>query len=312
VPGAAGGGAPAVACLAGVLIVRDRLEEAEAIVAEAMPAPGAPEPPMFDSLLYARGRLRMAQGRPEDASGDLLACGRRLDARGVRNPALVAWRSAAAVALVQLGQHQRARELAREELELARAFGAPTTEAFVTGQAGLAIGGPEGVELLRRAVAVVGRASAPLPEALALVELGAALRRAGLRVEARDHLRRAQRLAEHSGAVRIARRARDELVAAGARPRRAQVSGPRSLTFSEKRAAQLAADGWPNRRIAQELYVTPKTVEMHLTNAYRKLGITSRTQLRDALLAEDDADADEDGRGNVVDGSVAAPELDPR
>jgi len=112
--------------------------------------------------------------------------------------------------------------------------------------------------------------------------------------------------------VRIARRARDELVAAGARPRRAQVSGPRSLTFSEKRAAQLAADGWPNRRIAQELYVTPKTVEMHLTNAYRKLGITSRTQLRDALLAEDDADADEDGRGNVVDGSVAAPELDPR
>jgi DNA-binding NarL/FixJ family response regulator len=311
-PGAAAAGAPAAACLANVLVVCDRLDEAEAVLEAAMPAPGAAEPPMLDSVLYARGRLRMAQGRPEDASGDLLACGRRMDARGVRNPALIPWRSAAAIALVQLGQNQRARELAREELELSRAFGAPISLGFTTCQAGLAIGGAEGLELLRRSVSVLGGQDAPLPEAVALVELGGALRRAGLRVEARDHLRRAQRLAEHSGAVRVARRARDELVAAGARPRRAEMSGPRSLTFSERRAAQLAADGWPNRRIAQELYVTPKTVEMHLTNAYRKLGITSRTQLREALRADEDADADGHLAATGVEARVATPELHRR
>jgi DNA-binding CsgD family transcriptional regulator len=278
--------APAAASLVNVLIARDDLAQAEAVLAAASTPAGAVEPPYADTLLSARGRLRMAQGRPEDALGDLLDCGRRLEARAITNPALIAWRSSAAVALVALGQQERARELALEEVEAARAFGAPTAQAFVLCQAGLAVGGPEGLKLLREAVGLLEGGDAPLPEALALVELGAALRRGGLRVEARDHLRRAQLLAEHTGAARIARRARDELVAAGARPRRVEVSGPRSLTFSERRAAELAAQGWPNRRIAQELYVTAKTVEMHLTNAYRKLGITSRTQLPEALAEE--------------------------
>jgi DNA-binding CsgD family transcriptional regulator len=288
-PGAAAAGAPAAAALATILIVRDELAEAEAVLDLAFPADGAPEPALLDCLLFARGRLRIAQGRPEDALGDLVACGRRVEARGVRNPAIIAWRSWAAVVLGQLGQQERARELATEELELARTFGAPTTEAFALCQVGRTIAGAAGLELLRESVALLERGSAALPQSLALVELGAALRRAGLRVEAREHLRQAQLLAEHAGAARVARRARDELVAAGARPRRAEVSGPRSLTYSERRAADLAAQGWANRRIAQELYVTPKTVEMHLTNAYRKLGITSRTQLREALAADPDA-----------------------
>ena len=80
--------------------------------------------------------------------------------------------------------------------------------------------------------------------------------------------------------------ARTELYSAGGRPRREALSGPESLTPSERRVAELAAEGHSNRDIAQTLYVTPKTVEVHLTSIYRKLGISSRATLPDALTHE--------------------------
>ena len=85
------------------------------------------------------------------------------------------------------------------------------------------------------------------------------------------------------GAASVADQARTELVAAGARPRRNRLTGPESLTASELRVARLAADGHTNREIAQALFVTRRTVEVHLTNAYRKLDIQSRDALPDAL-----------------------------
>jgi DNA-binding CsgD family transcriptional regulator len=74
-----------------------------------------------------------------------------------------------------------------------------------------------------------------------------------------------------------------ELLAAGARPRRPQFSGPEALTASERRVADLAAEGLGNREIAQTLFVTIKTVENHLARAYQKLGIRSRDALPEAL-----------------------------
>jgi DNA-binding NarL/FixJ family response regulator len=71
--------------------------------------------------------------------------------------------------------------------------------------------------------------------------------------------------------------------ATGARPRTAAVTGAGSLTPSELRVATLAREGKSNREIAQALYVTPKTVEVHLSNSYRKLGIKSRAGLAQAL-----------------------------
>jgi DNA-binding CsgD family transcriptional regulator len=118
----------------------------------------------------------------------------------------------------------------------------------------------------------------------ALVDLGAALRRENRRTEARQPLSQAADMASRGGAVALHERARGELAATGARPRRdVLLSGPESLTPSERRIAELAATGQSNREISQALFVTPKTVEYHLRNTYRKLDIQNRQELAEAL-----------------------------
>ncbi|MDA0140499.1 helix-turn-helix transcriptional regulator, partial [Solirubrobacter deserti] len=126
-------------------------------------------------------------------------------------------------------------------------------------------------------------APARLEQLRALVELGAALRRSGRLEAARDVLRGALHHADRGGARRLAQRARAELVAAGARPRRAALSGCDALTAAERRVATLAAEGRTNRQIAQELFVTTRTVETHLTHTFAKLGVRSRDELAAAL-----------------------------
>jgi DNA-binding NarL/FixJ family response regulator len=138
--------------------------------------------------------------------------------------------------------------------------------------------------LLREAVAVLAGSEARLEHARALVDLGAALRRANQRTEARGRLREGVELARRVGAFRLAERANEEIAATGARPRKVLRTGLDALTASERRVAQLAADGMSNKEIAQTLFVTIKTVEVHLSNAYRKLEIGSRAQLDKALL----------------------------
>jgi DNA-binding CsgD family transcriptional regulator len=93
----------------------------------------------------------------------------------------------------------------------------------------------------------------------------------------------AQDLATRCGATPLAKQARDELLAAGARPRRALRHGADALTASERRVATMASDGLSNPEIAQALFITTRTVEAHLGRAYRKLTITSRRDLAQAL-----------------------------
>ena len=85
------------------------------------------------------------------------------------------------------------------------------------------------------------------------------------------------------GALVLAERARTELAAAGARPRRLVLSGVDALTPSERRIAAMAAEGMTNPQIAQTLFLSLRTIEMHLSNAYRKLGISSRADLGDVF-----------------------------
>jgi DNA-binding CsgD family transcriptional regulator len=235
----------------------------------------------------ARGRLRLAQGRAADALADFQACqalfGTDVWGMPIRDTGYLHARSGAALALSRLGEHERACELAGAELADARVFGAPRALGIALRTAGLAHGGPEGLALLRESVAVLGRSPALLERAWSLAELGAALRRSGQRAAARDPLARALELAARCGARPLTARTREELKAAGARPRRPWRTGVDALTPSELRVARLAADGRSNREIAGELYVTLKAIEGHLAHAYAKLGIESRDQLPRAL-----------------------------
>jgi DNA-binding NarL/FixJ family response regulator len=204
----------------------------------------------------------------------------------MRNPAVLAWRSHLALALLGLDRRDEALELAREEVELARGWGAPRPIGVALRARGLAEGGAEGIETLRESLAVLEGSSALLERARSLVELGAALRRANQRADARELLKQGLDLAVRSRAMPLVEQAEQELAATGARPRRLLLSGVESLTASERRVAGFAAEGLSNKDIAQALFVTTKTVEVHLSNVYRKLGIGSRSELPQALGGE--------------------------
>jgi DNA-binding NarL/FixJ family response regulator len=225
--------------------------------------------------------MLLLDGRVEEAVTTLDDAASRLGGR--RNPAHpLPWRSQKAMALNRLGRTDEALELAAEEVEMARSWGA----AGALGAALRTLGtveGERGLEHLEEAVAVLEESPARLELAKALAAQGAALRNTKDPSAAREPLRRALELAEVCAAEPVVEFARSELHATGARPRSAALSGPAALTPSERRVADLAAEGQTNRDIADALFVTPKTVEVHLSNAYKKLGIASRRELQAAL-----------------------------
>ena len=139
---------------------------------------------------------------------------------------------------------------------------------------------PVAIDLLHASVDVLAASELRLKHAESLVELGAALRRANHRADARGPLATGIELADIAGAAPLAERARAELTAAGGRPRSVERSGVASLTPSERRVAQLAAEGLTNREIAQQLFVSVKTIEKHMASCLRKLQIDSRRELR--------------------------------
>ncbi|MEO3809566.1 AAA family ATPase [Sphaerisporangium sp. B11E5] len=240
---------------------------------------------MEPAYLLAYARVRHAEGRHEEALDAAEAAGRRFGAIGGDNPAVVAWRSQAALSLHALGRNEQARRYAQEEVALATRWGAPQTLGHALRVAGMLRPGPDGAELLRRAVAVLERSPARLAHAYALVELGTALRRDGEPARARTRLAAGLELALRCGATGLAGHARTELRTAGGRPRPASATGGQALTAAEHRVAELAAEGLANRLIAQRLYITVKTVEVHLSNVYRKLGVSRRHELHHALTS---------------------------
>jgi DNA-binding CsgD family transcriptional regulator len=233
----------------------------------------------------ARGAIAYAQGRFADAARAFLAAGDVLSQLGERNPAAFDWRSQAALASARIGDRERAHELAAEEVALARAFGAPRAIGVALRRQAL-VTEPVSVDQLREALDVLAGSPARLEHARALVDYGAALRRTGQRATAREPLTEGLDLAARCGAAPLIARAHEELLAAGARPRRQLRHGVDALTASERRIAQLAADGLSNPEIAQSLFLSPRTVESHLGHVYRKLNIAHREQLPSVLGAD--------------------------
>ena len=270
----------ATAVLAELLVDRGAVAEARVLLDGAI----RPHPGSDPAMLLDRAQLRVlvAEGRAEEALAHADAF--EASAAWRRHPRYAPWRSLKAQALDLLGRDVEAAELAADELAIARAWGSPGTVGRSLRVLG-AIERDDGLDRLEEACAVLEHAPARLERAKALAALGAALRRARRPTEAREPLRKALELAEICGATALVERARAELYASGARPRTTALSGVESLTASERRVSDLAADGLSNRGIAQALYVTPKTVEVHLSNAYRKLGIGSRRELAAALAS---------------------------
>jgi DNA-binding CsgD family transcriptional regulator len=270
---------PAFAVTGAVRVLRGDLEGAHRLLDPA--GDGSRRVESSRLMLTSRAELLLAERRYEAALG--LADDLAGQLHGITNPGWASWRSLKARALDGLGRTDEAIALVREELELARRFGSPS----VVGRPLRLLGtleGEGGIDHLREAVDLLERSTAKLELAFALFRLGAALRRGRGPTEAREPLRQALELADRCGAAPLAAQARAELHAAGARPRTTALSGVGSLTASERRVADLAAEGRSNKEIAQELYVTPKTVEVHLSNAYRKLDIRSRRELARVLI----------------------------
>ncbi|MGW0521891.1 AAA family ATPase [Crossiella sp. NPDC003009] len=241
-------------------------------------------PTMMPTIWLHEPRALIALGRNDPRLARAESARQRdLMAEAGLDPPTIPWRAPAVRAAMLLGDTAEAGTLAAEQLAIARRWGAATEVGAALRL--LAHADPERrLDLLTESVAVLRASPARLELARSLVDLGEALRVARRRGDAREVLHRGIDLAGDCGSAALRQRAVEALEALGDRPRRPVFAGPEALTASERRVAGLAAAGRANREIAQELFVTPKTVENHLGRIYTKLGITGRRDLAQALV----------------------------
>lgn len=275
----------ALASLVRALIERGDLARAARELAVRAELPGELEGTAWGAILgHARACLAFAGGDLDEAVGELGAASEIFTPIGSRGIEPIPWIKDAALVRLARGEHAEAEALAARGLAAARAGSLP-------GAVGEAlrvmahVSAPVDVEALEQSVTAYADSERRLDRAHALCDLGAALRRANRRQEARKPLAEALEIAHRCGATALDERATTELRAAGARPRRPVRTGVDALTASERRTAELAASGMTNAAIAQALFVTVKTVEGHLSGAYRKLDVRSRGELPGTLEA---------------------------
>ncbi|WP_129312026.1 AAA family ATPase [Streptomyces sp. L2] len=268
------------------LVHTGRVAEARRL-ADALDPREAPDNWEFNRFLYARGTLRAASGDPAAALHDFLECGRRQSSRDVVSPVVTPWRTAAAECRLALGSPREALTLAAEELRLARIWNTPRTVGRALSVVAAATGGRRGLDLAAEATELLRGAPSPTELSRALIRQGRSLTAAGERSRARDCLREAAEHAERAGALHLRGQAERALREGGARRPATDRTGSGALTGSERRIAELAAEGHTNPEIADLLHLARRTVETHLTSTYRKLGIRRRGELKGALKSED-------------------------
>ncbi|MFD7412551.1 AAA family ATPase [Kitasatospora purpeofusca] len=266
------------------LVETGRLWQAHGL-ARAVAADRARDSWEWNEYLFSRGLLRLASGEPAEALADLLECGRRQGERQVHSPIVTPWRSAAAECHLQLGEPGPAVALAEEELRLARVWGTPRTVGRALRALAAATGGRHGLDLAAEAVQLLRTAEIDTELVPALITYGRLLGDGGRRGAARRALREAAGRAERLGAVRQRAAALEALRVSGARIGRGDHAGAEALTDSELRICRLAAAGHSNAEIAAMLHLAVRTVETHLTNSFRKLGVRRRLELPGVLEA---------------------------
>lgn len=263
----------ALTVLASVLVRRGDTEQAEQVL-RRMRTPR--DPVEHGWARDAEARWLWSRGETGAAVDVLLRCGRELDAMGVRNPVLAPWWLDAVAMTARLGRHAEAAELAERGADAALRWDTPAARGYALLAGGLS---RRHAETLEQAVAELGAAGARLFEARALRALGEVLMRGNHEKTARKHLRAAMDIAVRCGATTAADHAHELLTAAGGRLSAVHASPRDALTSGELRVAELAVAGLTNREIAEKLYVAIRTVETHLSNAYRKLGAQTRAEL---------------------------------
>ena len=205
----------ALALLIEALIERDEADAAERALAESGLAPDLRPGLTNNFLTEACAVLDLAQGRTAAGVEGLMEFGRRDELWGGASPLASRWRSRAALGLAALGDVDAARRMAGEDLERARQWGAASGIGVALRAVALLEGGDASIDRLREASRVLEGSPARLEHARTVSDLGAALRRANRRAEARDALREALDLAERCGGRALAARTRTELRAAG-------------------------------------------------------------------------------------------------
>ncbi|MDT7789796.1 MAG: hypothetical protein QOF58_8215 [Pseudonocardiales bacterium] len=263
----------ALTVLASVLVRRGYTEQTEQLFHRMRAPRDAVE---YGWALNAKAHWLWNRGDNDAALDMLQRCGREFDAMGVHNPVLVPWWLDGVAVTMRLGRTGEAAEFAERGADAALNWSTPAARGYALLAKGLSTGH---VETLEQSVAELSEAGAQLHEALALRALGASLMREQHEKAARKHLRAAVDVAVRCGATIAADRAHELLTAAGGRMSAVHASPRDALTGGELRVAELAADGLTNREIAEKLYVTVRTVESHLSNAYRKLGAQTRAEL---------------------------------
>jgi DNA-binding CsgD family transcriptional regulator len=277
------GRAYALALLIEALIEKGDVEAAEQALSTSGLGDEIPPGLATNDLLEARALLHLAQGRAREGLEDLIEFGKRDELWGGANPLASRWRSRASRALAAVGESEQARQMALDDLERAKRWGAASGMGVALRAVGLTEGGTSPTDRLREAAELLARSPERVEHAGALTDLGSALRRANRRAEARGWLKEGLDLARRCGAGALAERARTELRAAGGPSSEPEGTGVEQLTVSERRVARLAAEGRSNPEIAQALFVTRKTIETHLGRTYRKLGISGRGELAHVL-----------------------------
>jgi DNA-binding CsgD family transcriptional regulator len=188
-------------------------------------------------------------------------------------------------AAVRAGKRERAEQALEQLSERALASGTSLAMGLLARSRALLADDAEADTLYQDAILQL-RASTAAPQlARAHLLYGEWLRRQRRKSDARDQLRVAGEMFDSMGAAAFAERARIELLAAGERVLRARPR-PSDLTSQEAHIARLVSEGNTNRDIAAQLFLSPATVEYHLRKVFRKLGVTSRTQLAVAMISD--------------------------
>ncbi len=234
---------------------------------------------------YAMAWTAIARRDWQTAADELFACGRVMAESSVLNPVLLPWWADAAVAAVLLDQRELAVFAMESGIALSKQWNTPESKALVTLIRGLTAPGPRGLALLLATVEQFAALPTRTWHAFAEFLVGKTHFTAGDDQAARPHLRTAISLALTCGGGIWVSEAHRMLQQAGGRMRMRPVAEHDLLTASERRVVKLAVDGATNRKIADTLFVSLRTVELHLTRAYRKLGISGRRELRAATQA---------------------------